>query len=73
MSEVQKAPGWERIRVQIDSRTIDTVALRNFAKLLELKQLTTSKNDIGFIAPNGSQTCYGERNICGIPTTEKES
>ena len=65
--------GWERIRVQVDSGAVDTVAPRHIAKAFKLRETALSKNNIGFVAANGSKIeNYGERKVCGY-TDEGDS
>ena len=49
------AHAWERIRVQVDSGAIDTVAPKHVAKAFSLMETKMSKKGIGFIAANGSE------------------
>ena len=58
--------GWERIRVQVDSGAIDTVAPKGVAKAFSIKETTMSRRGIGFVAANGTKICnYGERAVAG--------
>ena len=62
----QIARGWERIRVQVDSGAVDTVAPKEVAKAFSLRETAMSKNNIGFVAANGSKIDnYGERKVVG--------
>jgi hypothetical protein len=66
VNEVRATPGWEKIRVQIDSGAIDTVGPKEIARAFEMKETAMSKKGIGFIAANGSNiTSYGEKQIVG--------
>ena len=59
-------PGWEKIRVQVDSGAIDTVAPKHVANAFELRETAMSRNNVGFVAANGSRICnYGERKVLG--------
>ena len=66
VNEVMETPGWEGIRVQIDSGAIDTVGPKEIAKAFEMKETIMSKRGIGFAAVNGSgATKHGEKKIIG--------
>ncbi len=55
-------PGWERVRVQIDSGAIDAVGPKEIAKALEMKGAEMPKRGAGYVAANGSSIeNYGER------------
>ena len=56
---------WERIRVQVDSGAIDTVAPRSVGKAFNLRKTIMSKHNVGFVAANGSKISnFGERIGC---------
>jgi hypothetical protein len=58
--------GWERIRVQVDSGAIDTVAPKDVAKKFALRETPASRRGVGFVAANGSKIKnYGERKVTG--------
>ena len=58
--------GWGKIKVQVDSGAIDTVAPKNVAKKFELKETPASRRGVGFVAANGSKIQnYGERKVTG--------
>ena len=58
--------GWERIRVQVDSGAVDTVAPKHIAQAFKLRETAMSKNKVGFAAANGSKIeNYGERKVSG--------
>ena len=58
--------GWERIKVQVDSGAIDTVAPKNVANKFVLKETAASRRGVGFVAANGSKIKnYGERKVTG--------
>jgi hypothetical protein len=58
--------GWERIKVQVDSGAIDTVAPKNVANRFVLKETAASRRGVGFVAANGSKIKnYGERKVTG--------
>jgi len=58
--------GWERIRVQVDSGAIDTVAPKDVARAFSLQETAMSRNGIGFVAANGSKISnFGERRVVG--------
>ena len=62
----QLSHGWERIRVQVDSGAIDTVAPKDVARGFSLRETPMSKNKVGFVAANGSKIeNYGERTVVG--------
>ncbi len=52
VNEVRETPGWERIRVQIDSGAGDTVGPKEIAKTFAMKETIVSKRGIGFVAAN---------------------
>ncbi len=45
-NEVRATPGWEGVRVQIDSGAIDTAGLQEIAKVFEMKETARSKRGI---------------------------
>ena len=58
--------GWERIRVQVDSGAIATVAPNDVAKTFVLRESPASRRGAGFMATNGSKIKnYGERKVTG--------
>ena len=58
--------GWERVKVQVDSGAIDTVAPKNVAQKFVLRETPASRRGIGFVAANGSKIQnYGERKVSG--------
>ncbi len=64
MNEVRATPGWERVRVQIDSGAIDTVGPKEKAKALDVKETEMSKRGSGYVAASGSSIKnYGEKKI----------
>ncbi len=66
VSEVRETPGWERIRVQIDSGAIDTVCPKEIAKAFEMKETATSRKVTRFVAANRSGiNDHGEKAIVG--------
>ncbi len=63
---MREMPGWERIRVQIDSGAIGTVGPRAIARAFETKETAVSRRDIGFVAARGSGIKdYGEKRVFG--------
>ena len=73
VNEVRAWPGWERVRVQIDSGAIDTVGPKEIGKAFEMKETEMSKKGIGYVAANGSSIeNYGEKKIVGY-TDDGES
>ncbi len=63
---MRETPGWERIRVQIDSGAIDSEGPKEIAKAFEMKETVMSRRGIGFVAANGSGIKnYGEKTIVG--------
>ena len=73
VNEVRATPGWERVRVQIDSGAIDTVGPKEIARAFEMKETEMSKRGIGYVAANGSSVeNYGEKKIVGY-TDDGES
>ena len=63
---VNKYPGWERIRVQVDSGAIDTVAPKNVAAAFDIKETEASRRGMGFVAANGTKIKnYGEKQVVG--------
>ena len=66
VSEARETPGWEIIRVQIDSGAVDTVGPQEFAKTFEMKETAVSERGVGLVAANGSGIKnYGEKQIIG--------
>ena len=62
----QLSRGWERIRIQVDSGAIDTVAPKDVAKAFSLRETEMSRRKVGFVAANGSKIDnYGERTVVG--------
>ena len=50
----------------MDSGAIDTVAPRNVGKAFNLRETAMSKNNVGFVAANGSKIAnFGERTVTG--------
>jgi hypothetical protein len=65
--------GWEKIRVQVDSGAIDTVAPKDIASAFSVMKTRMSEAGIGFVAANGSKIeNYGERQVVGY-TDEGDS
>ena len=59
-------PGWEKVRVQVDSGAVDTVVPKETAKAFAIKPTDMSKKGIGFIAANGSKIAnHGEKKVSG--------
>ena len=59
-------PGWEKVRVQMDSGAVDTVVPKDTARAFAIKPTEMSKKGIGFIAANGSKISnYGEKKVIG--------
>ncbi len=66
VNEVRATPGWERVRVQIDSGAIDAVGPKEIAKAFEMKETEMSKRGKGYVAANGSSIeYYWESKIVG--------
>ena len=66
VNKVRETPGWERIRVQIDSGAIDTVGPKEIAKAFEMKETIMSRRGIGCVAANSSWIKnYGEKKVVG--------
>jgi hypothetical protein len=58
--------GWERIKVQVDSGTIDTVAPPNIAEAFSVMKTRMSEAGVGFVAANGSKIeNFGEKQVVG--------
>ncbi len=73
VNEVKVTPGWERVRVRIDSGAIDTVGPKEIARAFEMKETEMSRRGIGYVAANGSSIKnYGEKKIVGY-TDDGES
>ena len=73
VNEIRTTPGWERVRVQIDSGAIDTVGPKGIARAFDMKETVMSKKGIGYVAANGSSIKnYGEKRIAGY-TDDGES
>ena len=63
---VSKYPGWERIRVQVDSGAIDTVAPKEVASAFRVRETEASRRGLGFVAANGTKIKnYGEKQMVG--------
>ncbi len=54
MSEARVLPGWERVRVQIDSGASDAAGPKEIAHVFEMKETEMSKRCRGYFAANGS-------------------
>ena len=66
VNEVNATPGWEKVRIQIDSGAIDTVGPKSIAAAFKMRETEMSKKGIGFVAANGSSIKnYGEKVIVG--------
>ena len=66
VNEVRATPGWERVRIQIDSGAIDTAGPKEIAGAFKMRETEMSKRGIGFVAANGSGIKnYGEKKIAG--------
>ncbi len=65
-NEVRATPGWERLRVQIDTGAIDTVGPKEISKAFEVKETEMSRRGIGYVpADVCSVKNYGEKEIVG--------
>ena len=66
VNEVRATPGWERVRIQVDSGAIDTVGPKDIAGAFKMRETEMSRRGIGFVAANGSGIkSYGEKKIVG--------
>ncbi len=66
MNEARATPRWERVRVQIDSGSIDAVGPKEVAKAFEMKETEMSRRGIRHIAAKESRIKkYGEKKIVG--------
>ncbi len=66
VNEAREAPGWGKIRVQIDWSAIDTAGPTEIARAFEMKEAAMSKRGLGDVAANGSGIKnYGEKKIVG--------
>ncbi len=73
VNEERETPGWQRVRVQIDSGAIDTAVPKEIAKAFEMKEAIVSKRGIWFVAACGSGIKkHGEKQIIGY-TEEGEA
>ncbi len=71
VNEVRATPGWERLRVQIDSGSIGTAGPKEIARASEMKETEMSKRGTGYVAANGSSIKnYGEK-IVGYADEQK--
>jgi hypothetical protein len=62
----QVSRGWERIKVQVDSGAIDSVAPKDIASAFSLMKTRMSEAGVGFVAANGSKIDnYGEKQVVG--------
>ncbi len=52
--EVREMPGWERVRVQIDSGAMATVGPKEIARAFEMMEMVMSKRGVGFVAASES-------------------
>jgi hypothetical protein len=69
----QVCRGWERIKVQVDSGAIDTVAPPDVAKAFSTLKTRMSEAGVGFVAANGSRIeNFGEKHLVGY-TDEGDS
>ncbi len=48
-------PGWERVRVQIDTGAIDASGPKEVAQALDLREPVLSKHGVHLVAANGQQ------------------
>ncbi len=65
-------PGWERVRVQIDSGANDAVGPKEVARAFELKETVMSKRGVGSVAASGSSIeNYGGKKMSGARTMER--
>ncbi len=53
VNEFRETPGWQIIRIQIDSDTIDTVGPKGIAKAFEMKETVVIRRGIGVVVANG--------------------
>ncbi len=51
-NEVRATPGWEGVRIQIDSGAIDTVGPKGIAGAFEMRETEMSKRGMGCVAAN---------------------
>jgi hypothetical protein len=66
VNEIRATPGWQRVRVQIDSGAIDTVGPKEIAQAFKMKETVMSKKGVGHVAAKGSSIKnYGEKKIAG--------
>jgi hypothetical protein len=66
INEAREKDGWERVRVQVDSGAIDTVAPKGVAAELPIRETRASKMGLGYVAANGRKhEHFGERIIKG--------
>ena len=57
-------PGWERVRVQVDSGAVNTVVLSETARAFAARPTEMPRRGIGFIAANGSKISnHGEKRV----------
>jgi hypothetical protein len=70
---IQICKGWERLKVQVDSGAIDTVAPLDIASAFSVMKTRMSEAGVGFVAANGSKIeNFGERQVVGY-TDEGDS
>ncbi len=66
VNEVRASPGWERLRIRVDSGAIDTVGPKEITGAFKMWETEMSKRGIGYVAANGSGIKnYGEKKIVG--------
>ena len=59
-------PGWERIRIQVDSGAIDTVTPKDTAEGVPTRTAEAATSGKGYMAANGSKIAnYGEKRVVG--------
>ena len=70
----EKCDGWERVSINIDSGTIDTVIPRQVAAAVPIQETEKSKAGTGFRAANGTHIeHFGQRQIRGYGDQYQES
>ncbi len=57
-------PGWERVRVHVDSGATDTIGPKEIARAFEMKETQMSRKGIGYFGEE-------DRGLHGRRTTER--
>ena len=73
VNAVEVKNGWEKVRLQVDSGAIDTVAPKTVGRHLPVRETEAVKRKMGYVAANGTKIAnYGERILRGLNEEGKE-